>query len=393
MAAMIALDISVKRNNILLYLSALMLLATVVLGEHYTKYRIGNYLYLYDSTFVILILLVFILNKTNNIYKTTAVILVIHAFYILTSLYYGRDLYLILRQAALITYFLLSSFLYINIIKNGNIKVHIKILVYISIIGAIMQFIYLFGIIIGSGISVLFEDNVYHYYTPAVIIALIVCITYMIVYKRKNIFNTILIILLFLSIVSTGHSSAVLAAFFIIALYYLHNLKIKSYLTIIIILMILVSAIILDPQFRDMNALWRLQYWKYALETIVFKKYVVFGQGYGVSYISGDYLYNLGLDKYINYKYSEAYLASFHNSFLSIWYHLGVIPMILILIPIIKKSSKYLNKNDDYYFIYYSLIGTTMWCFFNVILELPHSNLYYWYIYFLFIKYKQYAIN
>ena len=90
------------------------------------------------------------------------------------------------------------------------------------------------------------------------------------------------------------------------------------------------------------------------------------------------------------YRFDEKYLSPMHNSFLTFAFHIGLLPSILILIPL-GKASIYVfrrnkikgDKNKD--FLILSFIGSSVWASFNVVLELPHSSAFYWLIYFSLI--------
>jgi len=373
--------------------STLLLLFTVVFGTSFTKLQLARYIYLYDTLFILLIVLLTVFKKKLTLYKNVLIIFLFHITYIFISFYDNRVLYLVLRQSALITYFLFASFLYINIINEYNIKTHINVIVVISAIGTAIQILYLILKSLKSGYIEMFVGNKYNYYSPAVILSLLTILSYITVVIKSRIKLIILTLIVLLCIIATGHSSAVISALIILGIYYSRKTKNSNLITIITISIILIIMMFADKNYTDINAMWRLEYWKDALVTIFKKDFIIFGQGYGVSFTSKANAYHLGLNKYLNSNYSEMYLSSFHNSFITIWYHLGLIPLILIIAPVYKNIKNSIKRSNEYNIIYYSLIGATIWVSFNVILELPHSSLYYWYIYYLFIKYNKYVPN
>src|SRR5690606_11824497 len=66
--------------------------------------------------------------------------------------------------------------------------------------------------------------------------------------------------------------------------------------------------------------------------------------------------------------------------------HIGFLPSMIIIIPVIISFFKRLFNNNEKSpskdFILLNVIGLSIWAAFNVILELPHSSFFYWINYF-----------
>ena len=86
----------------------------------------------------------------------------------------------------------------------------------------------------------------------------------------------------------------------------------------------------------------------------------------------------------------EIYLSPSHNSFLTIAFHIGFLPSLLLLVPLKKAFSYFVNRDKHQPdsakdFLILSFIGVAVWASFNVVLELPHSSAFFWLIYFTLI--------
>jgi hypothetical protein len=182
----------------------------------------------------------------------------------------------------------------------------------------------------------------------------------------------------FLSIVVVGIS------------YLFFRIKVAHRITFLAIGFIGIGLLFLAPDFTDANVKWRLLYWRHIL-TNAADHYLVFGNGFGIPYMAADYSY------YIQNKIQSSIMTPEydplarhinppHNSFLTIVFHLGLLPFLLLLWPIRRIISLlFINSftnNKAQYLLTLTLIGSIVWCSFNVILELPHSAIYFWLIYF-----------
>ncbi len=140
----------------------------------------------------------------------------------------------------------------------------------------------------------------------------------------------------------------------------------------------------------DYNLAFRLLYWRDALLSLGSGFELFLGNQVGVMYSSDDFVASLvdyfghlnGLDER-----SERYLMAFHNSFLTVAFHYGFIGILLLFYPLISVLSflwslKYEPEYDVLIVLLAVLFGILIWCYFNVILELPHSSGFVWFMIF-----------
>jgi hypothetical protein len=177
-----------------------------------------------------------------------------------------------------------------------------------------------------------------------------------------------------------------------LGLYFLFGVSKKSKLLVATGCMVgLLLLYLLLPQFQDNNASFRLIAWSSALKRIFVENFGIIGEGFGIPYFDRPLILELydslgsvgffGVDRV-----NEGYLSSVHNSFLTIFLSVGFVPGILIFLPFkrlfiyIKNAAAIRTPDDD--FIFLSLIGISVWCSFNEILELPHSAGLFWFVYF-----------
>jgi hypothetical protein len=82
----------------------------------------------------------------------------------------------------------------------------------------------------------------------------------------------------------------------------------------------------------------------------------------------------------------EKFLTPMHNSFVTIMFHIGIIPGLLIFVPLKNAFQWAFNYKIEHAaskkFLFLSFIGFAVWASFNVILEMPHSSAFFWFIYF-----------
>ena len=197
--------------------------------------------------------------------------------------------------------------------------------------------------------------------------------------------SLILIVFTFFMSFSFGHASAFLAVLTIV-LYYLF-LKINSKQRIIGLLLIALFSITLFalPQFRDGNVSWRLEYWGHIINNIVVDKYGILGNGFGEPYSTLEFgtevFDHYGSNVLVNdYNVFSRWMVAPHNSFLTLMFHIGIIPFMFIFYPIRKMlllSFQEQEKTKELKFLMISMFGLIVWASFNVILELPHSSLYF----------------
>jgi hypothetical protein len=150
---------------------------------------------------------------------------------------------------------------------------------------------------------------------------------------------------------------------------------------------------VLFPSFTDVNAHWRLIYWQAVVEQIV-ENYFILGDGFGIQYISDKTIEKLNQlmisegHVYTVITEEEKYTTGAHNSFLSFGQHLGLASLFLLFYPLVIgiKGLK-IRDNTNLIFLLLSISGMSVFSFFNVILELPHSSSFYWIVFLILIYY------
>ncbi|MEP5912741.1 MAG: hypothetical protein ABJ277_04665, partial [Flavobacteriaceae bacterium] len=166
--------------------------------------------------------------------------------------------------------------------------------------------------------------------------------------------------------------------------------KKQLFIALSIVGSVIIAFYIFLPQFKDVNASWRLFYWGVAIEKTV--DTLLVGNGFGCPFINNEEIYNMievfGDDNDLLDSPEEKYIKAYHNSFITLLFHMGI--FILLLAEPFVKSLLFLikkNQNQENFFLVLSFLGMSTWCFFNVVLELPHSSLLYW-LFFLLITNK-----
>jgi hypothetical protein len=165
------------------------------------------------------------------------------------------------------------------------------------------------------------------------------------------------------------------------------------------VLLLFLLVLFQFPQFNDNNATWRIIYWTQILHRAVVEKFMIFGDGFGYPYITlknaAQFTREINstfMESGINFKF-ERWVTPPHNSFLTMIHHIGILPTVLIFVPLKSFFRQiFLEKkavDNDKLFLFFTLSGLIIWVFFNVILELPHSAVYFWLIYFTYIFYEK----
>ena len=373
-------------------------------GKTFTKFNIAGPIYLHDLFFFCLALIA--INTRRKLvlrFHAVTFIIILSIFYLLISIFYAtkgeRDILLIFRHFYLFFYLMLS-FIIFNVIirKAGDVNGAIKLLMIIAKVSILLQIVFIvigYFFIPGFG---LFGADEYNYFSPLVIFGIIGYAAYILAYENNR-FKRYLKFMgcLFLS-TTLGHSSAFLAVFLLLLIHFFIKITPIQRLIAIALLLIIMAPLFFLPQFTDANAGWRVLYWKHVLERLINEKYLIFGYGFGQPYMTSEY--GVYLNEVLNSpimmddKYPLArYLSPPHNSILTIAFHIGLIPMLFLFIPL-KNYFKQLffkpiTDDQNFNFLIYNLTGCIVWVCFNVILELPHSAVYFWLVFFTTALYSK----
>jgi len=385
-----------KLTNIAVSLLLLDFVLLILLGKTYTKYLIlYPYFYLHDVLLIIIALLCLVgFNfKKNRIYSIETLSLIGILYLIFSFIIIDFDVntsgYYIFRQFAIFGY--LISF-YIIIKRVFALKeaedCFIKSIQFFGVVCFIIQLIYISNLILNTDVPIVNERNSY---SPIIIMGFFVLTSFILTASFTNFFKFILLSLTIVVSYSIGHDSVYLGLIIIIATYFFIYSK-KNIRIGIIVLSILIGVLVIlyVPSFTDVNMQWRLIFWKDVISKIG-DNYLILGDGFGAPYASNETIENLN-NLMLNNGYSaqifgdEKYLTAPHNSFLSMFLHIGVLSVLLLLYPFAKVFYSGVDlKNKKTMFLLLSLIGMVVFSFFNVILELPHSSSIFWVVYFVLI--------
>jgi hypothetical protein len=359
-------------------------------GEHFSKFHLIGPLYLFDFTLIIGFFVSLFFIKSRLKFPIIFFVIIISIIYLIYSIILNKVYFaLIIRQFALFGYLIVSYLMFNFLFNDKNLDIflfYIKKLVFLGFLIQLFYFLYLK--MIGQ-----FSFNGYNYWSPLIVMLLISYGAYILSYYNimKSVKAQILfIIVLFLS-TTTGHSSAFLGIFVLpFILFYFEVKKIYKIIIFFLIIVILMGAFLFIHSFSDVNAMWRIYYWYMTLKNIFIEHFGIFGNGFGVPYANDKVIYFLQVVHGASTKLGEgyeSYLTPFHNSFLTIFFNIGFLPGILVFYPFYKfyKNYKYYIKFYDIKFLFLTLIGISVLSSLNVELELPHSSLFYWTIYFLLL--------
>lgn len=371
--------------------------ALLVFGKEFTKFKVAGPLYLHDLVLGILTLLS-INNRRKIVLRFTPVLILIglSVLYLLFSILFtqprGELLLITLRQFNLIIYLVCAYFIFnILIKKSEDLDRAIHLIKWIAYASILLQVIFIiYGYIFIKGFD-LFSQGEYHYFSPLVIFGVIAYGGHALAYERQAWKRYSKFGFCILLSTTLGHSSAFFALFVLLLLYAFIRITPLQRLIAVVILLLSVLPLFFLPQFTDANASWRLLFWEHVLQRLITTKYLFFGFGFGQPYMTAQYASFLNevlnspimMDSYGEY---VRHLTPPHNSLLTIAFHLGIVPLFLLFIPLKGYFSqiffKRVSPDASTNFLIYVLTGCFIWIAFNVILELPHSATFFWLVYF-----------
>lgn len=369
-------------------------------GLFFTKTQVFGPLYLHDLVLILFTIYSLAFKPLKSVkHESLFIFIGISIIYLFGSIFFlglSVELKVIaLRQFMMYFYFIIAYIFYNQYIKNRDLTPLINFLIkfgYISIFLQILYFIYL--IVFNNKDFSLFDG--YNYYTHAVMFGLLNFGAYILVFKEGITKWAFFLITLLLSTL-LGHASLFLAVFSLTLFYFLIKASLKVKLSSIFLSILCVWLLTLLPQFQDANASWRLMFWSEINRIVFLENYGVLGKGFGAPYASLSFAHELfetlGAHGFLDKsRHLERWVSPPHNSFLTICFHTGFISLLLLLYPIkntVKyffiQSGKIINKNKA--FLVLLLFSYFVWVSFNVVLELPHSALVFWLVFFVSIEY------
>ncbi len=370
-----------NKKNITIYSLFTLLYLLLFLGRHFSKAVLIGPVFLHD--FILLLVFLFSLSTLNRKLSQPNVLLLIliSVGYLLIAFLIGRQPIFILRHYMLVVYLALVYFITENV--KGSFTTIIRLLKRLALVGVAVQVVFL--LLIRFHIVVPDKSVLYEYYSPVVIMLFPVLAAY-ILSGKKSIFEKFVIYAFILGVsAALGHSSIVLSILFVGAIYIIYIIGLRQtllYLSIFIVGLLIVSQ--LSKEYNDNNANWRIDYWKIGMNNGTHN--FGLGNGFGKAYLTLEeasmMTTKFGDSAHFDRK-GERYVKAFHNSFVTFFSYMGFIT--LLLLPVYYKAAKGIFEKGltpDQLFMILSLFGVSVWSALNVILELPHSSVLFWVIYF-----------
>lgn len=378
-----------------------LIIALLLFDRKFSKMAVIEPIFVHD--FLLMIATVFALHKTTVKFKFPPLLLliIISLLYLLLSILFfnlkGAYFILIFRQYFLFFY-LSCSYIIANKVfrKKENIIYAISFIKKLAKISLILQLLYFTYLYITIPNYTPLKG--FSYLSAVGVMGIIIYGGYVLVYY-KNFKRIALLFFTLLTSAMLGHSSSFFAVFSIVLVYFYISFSPRIRFITLGLLGVIMLLLLQLPQFTDDNANWRLMYWGHTLDMAIFNNGLILGNGFGRPYMTLEFAQTLA-DK-INSKFMltginneyERWVTPPHNSFLTMIHHLGIAPILLFFMPLKKFFNQifFKNKSDDSeeLFLFLSLFGLMTWASFNVILEVPHSAICFWLIYFTYIFYEK----
>ncbi|MGC6525289.1 MAG: hypothetical protein ACON30_03300 [Flavobacteriaceae bacterium] len=369
-------------NSIIFSAVKVILWLTLVFGTSFTKYKLFENLYLYEFILIILSFISIIGLSKLNLTGGVLIFIIYGLSSIAISILKDNPVEYVLRQGMIIGYLAIAFLLYERI-KHKS-KQLLNFITILSKAGFIIQVIYLlFLLYIGTNI---FQGR--HYYSPMIMLTLPVFTTNIVLSNNTLFEKTTWFILILLVSLTIGHSSSTLSILTVLFGVFIWKIKPKQFMSAILIIAFGVGMqYFFNPNFSDINANFRIWYWGVAFAN-TFDSSFLFGNGFGVPFVSDlqieEFIERFGGSNDFLSSPSEKYVKAYHNSFITLFFHVGII-IILLIKPYVTglKSLIFNTKDKNQVYLIILLLSSSVWAAFNVVLELPHSSLLFWLIFLL----------
>ena len=388
-------SLSIKNIFSLETLIALYFLALLFFGKAFTKFSVIGPLYLHDAVLLFMTALAINRGKLVSRFNSIWLLLGIAVLYLVVSLLFfhlpGPILMMAFRQFNLFLYLGCSFIIFNAVVRNkADLAKPLALIRLIAILSVWLQVgLIVYGYLFVPGFSP-FGESDYNYFSPLAVFGIIAYSAMVLAYEKKGWIRWAKLFFALLLSTTIGHSSAFLAVFVVIVFYFFTLIKPMQRFIALGICLGAVLLLDLLPSFRDVNASWRILYWHHVMDNVVFQHYMILGNGFGKPYMTYDYA--LYLNQVLNSPimidelYPMArYLAPPHNSLLTIMFHVGLLPALLLFVPLRRFFVQVLLRphpaDPSLNFLVLLLPGCFVWVMFNVILELPHSATFFWMVY------------
>lgn len=380
------------KNKIAIFSASFLILdflALLIFGELYSKYAVYEIINLHSLILVLIAIvsLIFI-NKSSYRVISSELLIALSVLYLLYSyVKLPNNVYYIIRQFMIFGYAILIYIITKNLYSYRKFSDFVlKFIICIGFLSMVIQVIYIVYLL-KQDIQPFFQR---YYYSTMIIMGIFIFTSYVLIFIKKLYYKLILSSFALIISFSVGHDSAYLGVIIIIFTYFFIHSKFKL-LIVTGSLFCLVLIFIYFPSFGDVNVKWRLLYWKASLSQVL-DNYLILGNGFGMPYSSTetfDKLNNLMISTghpRITFEGEQLYSVAPHNSFITMLIHVGISSILLLLYPLFYLfKTKILQENKDVLFLFLSLIGISIYVFFNVILELPHTSSIFWFVYFILV--------
>jgi len=367
----------------------LILLLLLFLGKYFTKVHVVGPLYLFEAAYVLFFALVLLKLRLRLKYRILYVFALVSIGYLLLSLVTRHGLLgIVMRQYAAFAYFTIFLVCFGVLCKYTRNETYVRYIYLVAVLSVAANLAYLAVQLLMGQLDL---KEGYNYLTPLTVMGIIVYAAHVLTCEKRRLLRYLKFGGTLLLSTTTGHSSAFLAVFILPFLVLFFRLKKIMKILVVSLLVVIIGALILFvPQFSDANAQWRLFYWLYVAKEIMVDNFGVLGKGFGVPYASDALAYLLQVEQGASTHLGEgleSYLSPMHNSFLTIFYHIGFLPGLIVFYAhyrYYRFRRRVSDRTVD--FLGLSLFGMSVWCSLNVVLELPHSSLYYWLVYFALLR-------
>ena len=368
----------------------------LIFGKEFSKFHLFSFFYLYDVLFFLLGFWAFILiliRRKFTFHWPLVAMIVISIIYLVWSYFMQvGPLNYMVRHYALFLYLIIFYIIYESFIDEKYHRTNIRFIILIGFFGTIFHIGHLIYKYIVNGELNLFGEFNYNSYMT--IMGVVIFCAWAITYPKKIRYKIIFYVGGLLLSTTIGHASAFFASFAIGAFYIISYAfkQMKIQLAISFVLLVICFRIFV-PSFSDDNSEWRLIYWKHILIEQFTENYGIMGKGFGGNFVKEGLMEEMKKDlnqNVFDFLPEERLLSPPHNSFITIIFHIGFLPGLLLLLPLRDPYQYFMrgHKNERFRvkdMILFSFVGLSVWSSFNVILELPHSSAFFWLVYFTLI--------
>lgn len=379
----------------------MIIILLLLFDRDFSKLAIVEPLYIHDALLITATFFALIKFPIKVQFQSLFLLIILSIIYLIYSIVNsyvsGGNIILVVRQFFLFFYLIISYIIANKFFKNAdNINKAVNFIKKTAKYAVVLQLFYFFYLYLTVPNYTPLKG--FSYISAVGVMGIIVYGAYILVYFKgyKKVFGFLSILIISGLL---GHASSFFAVFLVFSLHFYISFSPKIRGISLGVLIILILILFQTPQFNDANASWRLLYWSHILNRALTENYLILGNGFGQPYMTLDFAKKIAKEINSTFMYTsvnvnyERWITPPHNSFLTMIHNVGLIPVILLFVPLKSFFNQIFLKerttDKNRLFLFYSLFGLIVWCSFNVILELPHSAIYFWLIYFTYIFYAK----